>query len=159
MLSSFVLKIILILLKFLTSVLCVLISATYGWVNPRVSIHLRHLSGICHVVCFQRWGIYHKRSSREKGIFLVEFTFAPFWKRKIYFKLYNCGKPVAPSPLSICSFPTWCWGRRVDGHAWNGLSKPFCHKFTSMLIGVLQINYDIYFTKRALSLVSEMEWS
>ena len=121
-----------------------MISATYGWVNPSVSIHLGHLSGICRVVCSQWWGIYHERSSQKKGIFLVEFTcniLYHFEKGK-YLSNYNCMKLVAPSPLSICSFPKWYWGR-IDGHAWNGLSKPlkFCRKFTSMLIGILQINY------------------
>ena len=110
--------------------------------------------------CPYIWGIYQafvascvpnggafimKGLPRRREFFLVEFTcniLYHFEKGKSLSN-YNCMKLVAPSPLSICSFPKWYWGR-IDGYAWNGLSKPFekfCRKFTSMLIGILQINY------------------
>ena len=107
-----------------------------------------YIWGICQAFvasCVPNGGAFiMKGLPRRREFFLVEFTcniLYHFEKGKSLSN-YNCMKLVAPSPMSICSFPKWYCGR-IDGHAWNGLSKPlkFCRKFTSMLIGILQINY------------------
>ena len=106
-----------------------------------------YIWGICQAFvasCVPNGGAFiMKGLPRRREFFLVEFTcniLYHFEKGKSLSN-YNCMKLVAPSPLSICSFPKWYWAR-IDGHAWNGLSKPlkFCRKFT-VSIGILQINY------------------
>ena len=137
--------IILILFKFLTiSFVRFYLSNLWLSQSERVPIFgafVRHLSRrVFPMVGHLSWKVFPGEGNFS--LLNLHVIFCTILKKGKSLSNYNCMKLVAPSLLSICSFPKWYWGR-IDGHAWNGLSKPwkFCRKFTSVSIGILQINY------------------